>query len=559
MKSGGENQNTVPENEQVGASITLSDLGKITTALQSVSSDLADLKKTLQDCCRRHGDRGSDADGFRSARCTCRPQSDGANLVCAPGTIEHATWAHTSSLCSQLVNLGKRHGTSHAMRDLFTKDALPFFGLDNASATYPFVDLWGLPQGSVDRTHELGKTFPNDTDCWLSFKAYKDTAHALFPVLEDAEALEDELLQFLLTRRGAHNSDDKKHTTEDSIFGKDLGWVGLMFAVLASGSQCSSLECSQRELTSKVYICCSFECLRMTNFLAGPDTRTIQTLLILGNVLCNNVNVGVAWSLLGLTIRLCQTQEFLQRLATGDGRHPREASTLTGRLWGCIMWQDSFLSVTDGRAPSVVGHGSVLLKAGPRPRTYVECSTQLSKVTMDLLQDRSRWESLHKSAANTVRLQQEIEDIVSNAADHLRDRRLARSRQERIESAALYLLTSHVTSELCRPALDPELDDCILAKRLRVTCVDALTNTIDAFLLLQGITVFARRSWFAVYRALSCAILLAALRTPEQDPRVSSLVTRLVSTLDGTQDPTEMSSSMEGLLQTIKTLLRPTE
>lgn len=414
------------------------------------------------------------------------------------------------------------------------------------------MDLWGLPQGSVDRTHELGKTFPNDTDCWLSFKAYKDTAHALFPVVEDAEALEDELLQFLFTRRAAHSSDDKTHTTEDSIFGKDLGWVGLMFAVLASGSQCSSLECSQRELTSKVYICCSFECLRMTNFLAGPDTRTIQTLLILGNVLCNNVNVGVAWSLLGLTIRLCQTQESLQRLATGDGRR---SSALTERLWYCIMWQDSFLSVTDGRAPSVVGHGAFILKAGPRPRAYSECLTQLSKVTMDLLQERSHWESLHKSAANTVRLQQEIESIVSNAADHLRDRRLARSKQEKIEYAGLYMMTSHVTSELCRPALDPELDDCDLAKRLRVACIDALTNTIDAFLLMQDMTVFARRSWFAVYRALSCAILLAVLRTPEQDPRAYQLITRLVFTLGGTRDPTEMSSSMEGLLQTLKTLL----
>lgn len=119
VRSGGKDQNTE-------VAVASSDLDKITTALQSVSSELADLKKAVQDNCCRRGARRSDADDSTSPSCTCSPRSDGVDLVSAPGTIEHATRAHTSSLRSQLVSLGERHGTSHAMRDLFTKDALPF-------------------------------------------------------------------------------------------------------------------------------------------------------------------------------------------------------------------------------------------------------------------------------------------------------------------------------------------------------------------------------------------------------------------------------------------------
>ena len=41
--------------------------------------------------------------------------------------------------------------------------------------------------------------------------------------------------------------------TEQAIYDKNLEWVGLLFAVLASGCQCSGLPRKERELTSQVY------------------------------------------------------------------------------------------------------------------------------------------------------------------------------------------------------------------------------------------------------------------------------------------------------------------
>lgn len=120
------------------------------------------------------------------------------------------------------------------------------------------------------------------------------------------------------------------HTDSDptqGAFGVSLAYLGLLFAVLASGCQSSDLPAKERELTSQVYgmmrclfplstallfygwsylkkkknslVCCSYQCLRMTNFLSQPSVEAIQTLLVIGNVLSYNMNPGVSYVLLG--------------------------------------------------------------------------------------------------------------------------------------------------------------------------------------------------------------------------------------------------------------------
>lgn len=98
-------------------------------------------------------------------------------------------------------------------------------------------------------------------------------------------------------------------------FGMSISFLGLLFAVLASGCQSSDLPSNQRELTSQVYgriysilkknlanyllVCCSYQCLRMTNFVSQPTTNAMKTLLIIGNVLSYNMNPGVSYIILG--------------------------------------------------------------------------------------------------------------------------------------------------------------------------------------------------------------------------------------------------------------------
>ena len=127
---------------------------------------------------------------------------------------------------------------------------LPLFGLNNESATYPFVDLWGLPQ-SV-KVHELASALPSDSECMSFFRHYREIAHVVYPALVDVDTFESELLLFLLNR-ASFQPGNGNDVTDQSIYGKSLHWTGMLFAALASGCQCSSLPRKERELTSQVY------------------------------------------------------------------------------------------------------------------------------------------------------------------------------------------------------------------------------------------------------------------------------------------------------------------
>jgi hypothetical protein len=100
------------------------------------------------------------------------------------------------------------------------------------------------------------------------FRCYRETAHIVYPAVADIDQFESDLLLFLINRASAQSNQANSGVTEEVIYGKDLQWIGLLFALLASGCQCSALPRKERELTSQVYVCCSFECLRFTNFLS---------------------------------------------------------------------------------------------------------------------------------------------------------------------------------------------------------------------------------------------------------------------------------------------------
>ncbi|KKY26309.1 putative fungal specific transcription [Diplodia seriata] len=400
----------------------------------------------------------------------------------------------SSSVPALVMSLGKGEGSSAPVQELLGKNVLPLFGLDNESATYPFVDLWGLPHGSMNRIYELCNALPNDSDCWNLLKYHKETAHTVFPAIADIEKLESELLRFLIARGGSQTSED-----------------------------------------GSVYICCSFECLRITNFLSHSNLETIQTLLILGNVMSNNMNAGVAWSLLGLTIRLAQSQ----------GLHRTCPSTATEemKLTRKKIWCEPV---------------PLNPESSPGNRPYMECMYRLCKVGLDIVSERALSHTPLETLSRIAQRRQEIQEIMFDAADYLRDSRKCRSMRNQLEHWALYLHMSYITSELCRPALSPTVTEHDLARPLRKACIDSLANTVEAFLGLQNMTVFASRSWAAVHRSLSCALLLGILKEPERNDRARMLLEKLISVLtDITSkvDPTELSTPVTRSMIALRKLL----
>ena len=137
------------------------------------------------------------------------------------------------------------------IREMLGKTVLPLFGLDNESATYPFVDLWGLPHGSLARAQELAKALPSDSQMLNFFRCYKEMGYVIYAGIVSLEQLESDMTMFLINRAAQSSSDDG--VTEQQIYGKSINWLALLFAVLASGAQCSAMPRKERELTSQVY------------------------------------------------------------------------------------------------------------------------------------------------------------------------------------------------------------------------------------------------------------------------------------------------------------------
>ncbi|KAF1916192.1 hypothetical protein BDU57DRAFT_448180 [Ampelomyces quisqualis] len=465
-----------------------------------------------------------------------------------------------SSVPALVMALG-RGNTEWApgVQDLLGKKSmLPMFGLDNESATYPFVDLWGLPHGSIARANELANALPSDSECLGFFRCYRETAHVVYPAVSDIEAIESDLLLFLIHRASSQSGDG---ITDQQIYGKDLHWIGLVFAILASGCQCSTLSRRERELTSQVYVCCSFECLRFTNFLSHATLENIQTLLILGNVISNNMNAGVAWSLMGLTVRLSQTLG-LHRMCPPST--PIQQKITRSKVWWALLWQDSLLSVSYDRASSTttIDHTVPLSQhTAPGTRTYVESMYRLCKVGLDIVRERQRPQNSHDALIRITEHRNELQEIMIDAADYLKDSRRCRSMRDQLEHWALYLHISYITSELCRPAISPATAGLDLSKTLRKTCIDSLTNTVEAFLGLQNMTPFATRSWSAVHRSLSSALLLGILGEHNRNERARGLLQNVIQVLsDVTKDvdPAEMATPMTRSVSALERLLRIT-
>lgn len=164
-----------------------------------------------------------------------------------------------SSVPALIMALGQGNRDQSVVQEIIRNSMLPLFGLDNETATYPFVDLWSLANGWQAKAIQLAKTLPADSQCLAYLQSYRDLGHVIFPGVADIAGFEHALTVFLMRRAACAEQDPNKMNdplevvTEDCMYDKNYNWVGLLFAVMASGCQCSNLPRKERELTSQVY------------------------------------------------------------------------------------------------------------------------------------------------------------------------------------------------------------------------------------------------------------------------------------------------------------------
>ncbi|KGQ00937.1 hypothetical protein PAAG_12364 [Paracoccidioides lutzii Pb01] len=300
---------------------------------------------------------------------------------------------------SVLAYLLGRSGTSQeASQALLEGGILPKLGLDNETATYPFVDLWSTDISTFD-IRAVCAVLPDDEQCRMFIRRYRDIGATIYPVIPDIEQFEAYVDTLLQNRAiwGDLHSDSGEET--ERPYGMTLAFIGLLFAALAAGCQSSDLPSKERELTSQVYVCCSYQFLRMTNFLSQPTLEAIQTLLIIGNVLSYNMNPGVSYVLLGMTLRM----GLALGLHVEANRFSANERYIRRRVWWSMAWQDSHFSLSYDR-PSTMAFSQpdIPYHANSQPgnRSYFETLSLMTSLTLEIL--RARMLSPHSQMSVSV-------------------------------------------------------------------------------------------------------------------------------------------------------------
>lgn len=82
----------------------------------------------------------------------------------APSTQMGTMHLGSRSVLAYMMGLGRTKSTQDTAKSLLQENILPKLGLDNESATYPFVDLWST-ESSMQDVDGLCKAIPEDDLC----------------------------------------------------------------------------------------------------------------------------------------------------------------------------------------------------------------------------------------------------------------------------------------------------------------------------------------------------------------------------------------------------------
>lgn len=154
-----------------GASVTIAgeEWDRICTKLNTIERTLAELKTDLRRATNDEEETDLTNGTSASPPVQVKHESNG------PGYVRAMEISEQNQMTGESVHLGGgsipalikalRAGNTPAVQEVFGNNVLPLFGLDNENATYPFISLWGNPQGAAGRIQELQKALPSDADC----------------------------------------------------------------------------------------------------------------------------------------------------------------------------------------------------------------------------------------------------------------------------------------------------------------------------------------------------------------------------------------------------------
>ena len=411
----------------------------------------------------------------------------------------------------RLGNQGNPKGSSSG--GLGQDYPLQVFGLHNSTVTYPFAQLWS---SQVDMS-EIARALPSDAELMRYFTVYRKVAHRIYPVIADIDKFGMDVRNSMRERTTSKGSD----TSPNSRW-KNPSWMALLFATLASGTQFSDDPREERELSSRVFVCCSFQCLRIANFFIQPTTEQIQSLLLLGNCIRNDTNPGAAWILLGLTIRLAQSIGLHQKSSSLDP----DTQELHRKIWWSVMWQDALLSFSYDRP-----HGAVTMDCGVPHPTSTEPSIHFMDLMYAFLRvviDFSLHADVHHSNPPPSSTIQHFTARLTHIRQQARHNHL-----DQLERLTMRIHTGYIISQICRVVLRrPSDDHPDPSTDYTATCLEHSADVIHAFLEMHTLSSAIVRSWAFMHNVLSCALLLGLIPDALKKTETRTLLGRMIGCLE---------------------------
>ncbi|KAK7527344.1 uncharacterized protein IWZ02DRAFT_429741 [Phyllosticta citriasiana] len=310
--------------------------------------------------------------------------------------------------------LGENAAAPHLSRRLgdsegtIKDDLVPLLGLCDRSNQYPFMN-----EGEdSDRVKELKNTLLTQSD-------------VVSPIITDIDAFEIFLGRYLESCAGSDLS--------VAIPGGNQGaaHVVLLLAILAVGAQISDLSPQERRRVSRDFGMSSpkrvqstarpsFHAQRLASFLLRSSPSSLQGLLVLATFLQNDGNSDAAWSLLGTIVRLAQSIRISP--SWGVARRVSDSEKKSNKkLRMTIQQQDTMLSLCFD-PPIVLAYSPQLKLEELDSNSKLNFQQVMWRFTTATLRFMARRTSL-VNATTMHQQMQELEQITSQAKDHLRDKR----------------------------------------------------------------------------------------------------------------------------------------
>lgn len=402
-------------------------------------------------------------------------------------------------------------GTSSGRRENVEVGLLPILGIWDAGLAAESSIIMPRP----DKIHQW---LPSDREIIKLFQNFKTHLQSYTPILSDVNKFEKQICAFVDQRSSLRSTGHASNKLS-------LVWLGLLYSVLASGSQFRDASHAERSSESNRYLQYSFQCLSYANYLIHPTIECLEALLVLGNVLQNRMNPQAAWILLGTTSRIAQSLS-LHHTAKVEGPLSKDK-----KLWLSVIWADSLLSICFDRLPTTTDVCSLPSPSAGSGMAYVEAIHVLIAASRRSFNLKS---NTNPNFQEVLEIIGDISDIYEKTELHLRSAEDCSTIQQRCEYYALQLHTSFVAGWLSTRAFrrtEVPQDQMSLHAELIVTGKRHLTRSLEAYLKLCPISLQASRSWAFIHNGLSSALVLGLIGETKTNAEVRRLQGALIDAL----------------------------